>query len=152
MRRFLTLATGTGVLVMAVAGCRTTSDTPPGPALEMSCDTPVATSLGVPTVRRPARLTTSGGRHRFVVKNLPPGSILGEVEDTVVQLSDPDAPTEALFEVKASLRQPGVVHVEAGIYSVLDTNGGSIEVEVCPDVTLSDVEPSIPDPGTGTNS
>src|SRR5688500_17403963 len=68
--RRLTLAVGSGVLVVAAAGCRTTADTTPGPALEMSCDNPGATDLGVPTVRRPARLTTSGGRHRFVVENL----------------------------------------------------------------------------------
>jgi hypothetical protein len=113
----------------------------------MSCDDAVATSLGVPTIRRPARLTTSGGRHRFVVKNLPPGSILGEVEDTVVQLSDPDPPTEALFEVNASLRRPGVVDLEAGTYIVLNTNRGGIEVEVCPDVKLADVEPATPAQG-----
>lgn len=105
MRRLLTLAIGSGVLAVAVSGCGTSSDdTPPGPALEMSCDNPAATDLGVPTVRRPARLTTSGGRHRFVVTGLPTGSIFGE-----------------------------------------------IEVEVCPDVTLSDVDPAQPEMGTQVN-
>lgn len=141
---------------MSVAGCRTASDTPPdtsrSPAVEMSCDDPTATSLGVPTVRRPARFTTSGGRLRFVVTGLPTGSIFGEIEDTEVQLSDPEAPTEALFRVTASPQQPGVVDVEAGTYSVLNTNRGGIDVEVCPDVTLSDVEPAIPNPGTGKSS
>ena len=110
----------------------------------MSCDHPGKTDLGVPTARRPARLTTSGGRHRFVVATLPTGSILGEIEDTEVRLSDPDAPTEALVRVRTSLRQPGVVDVEAGTYSVLNTNRGAIEIEVCPDVTLSGVEPATP--------
>lgn len=151
VRRLLTLAVGSGVLVVAAAGCRTMPDAPPGPALEMSCDNPGATDLGVPTVRRPARLTTSGGRHRFVVENLPPGSIFGEVEDTEVQLSDPGAPTKALFRVRTSLQQPGVVEVEAGTYIVLNTNRGGLEVEVCPDVTLSDVEPATPEQGTGVS-
>jgi hypothetical protein len=147
--RRLTLAIGSGVLVVAAAGCRTPADTPPGPALEMSCDNPGATDLGVPTVRRPARLTTSGGRHRFVVENLPPGSIFGEIEDTEVQLSDPGAPTEALFRVRTSLQRPGIVDVEAGTYLVLNTSRGGIEVEVCPDVTLSDVESGTPAQGAG---
>jgi hypothetical protein len=118
----------------------------------MSCNDTVATDLGVPTVRRPARLTTSGGRHRFVVESLPTGSIFGEIEDTEVQLRDPGAPTEALFRVRTSLRMPGVVDVEAGTYIVLNTNRGAIEVEVCPDVMLSDVEPATPDQGTGDSS
>jgi hypothetical protein len=144
VRRSVILAVGSGVLMLTAAGCRTTSDTLPGPALEMSCN-PAATDLGVPTVRRPARLTTSGGRHRFVVDNLPPGSVFGEIEDTEVQLSDPGAPTEALFRVRTSLQQPGVVDVAAGTYIVLNTNRGAVEVEVCPDVTLSGVEPATPD-------
>jgi hypothetical protein len=134
--------------MIAVTGCQTTSDALPGPALELSCAGPEATSLGVPTVRNPARLTTSGGLHRFVVKSLPAGSLLGEIEDTEVQLSDPDAPTEALFRVTSSRQAPGVVELKAGTYNVLNTNRGGIEVEVCPDVTLSDVEPARPDPGT----
>ena len=141
MRSFLTLAIGSGVLVMAAAGCRTTSDAPPGPALELSCADPGATSLGVPTVRQPARLTTSGGLHRFVVKTLPTGSLLGEIEDTEVQLSDPDAPSEVLFRVTASRQEPGVVELDAGTYVVRNTNRGGLEVEVCPDVTLSDDSP-----------
>ena len=144
MHRLLTQVVGSGVLVAAAAGCRTTSDAPPKPALELSCDHPRVTDLGAPTVRRPARLTTSGGRHRFVVQNLPPGSVFGEIEDTEVQLSDPGAPSETLFRFRTSLQQPGVVDIEAGTYSVLNTNRGSIEVEVCPDVTLSDVEPATP--------
>lgn len=147
MRHFVSRIIGTGITMVAVAGCRTTSDAPPEPPVEMSCDDPVASDLGVPTVRRPARLTTSGGRLRFVVTVLPTGSIFGEIEDTEVQLSDPGAPTEALFRVTASPQQPGVIDVEAGTYSVLNTNRGGIQVQVCPDVTLSDVEPAIPDPG-----
>jgi hypothetical protein len=130
--------------VVVAAGCQTTSGTPLEPALEMSCNDTVATVLGVPTVRRPARLTTSGGRHRFVVESLPTGSIFGEIEDTEVRLSDPGDPMEALFLVRTSLRMPGVVDVEAGTYLVLNTNRGAIEVEVCPDVMLSDVEPATP--------
>ena len=145
MHRLLTLAVGSGVLVAAAAGCRTTSDAPPEPALELSCATPSVTDLGGATVRRPARLSTSGGRHRFVVQNLPPGSVFGEIEDTEVQLSDLGTPSEALIRVRTSLQQPGVVDIEAGTYSVLNTNRGGIEVEVCPDVTLSDVEPATPD-------
>ena len=146
MRCLLTLAVGCGVLTITQAGCRATPGSTPAPALEMSCDNPVATSLGAPTARRPARLTTSGGRLRFVVRDLPPSSIFGEVEDTEVQLGDPASPTEALFRVTASPQQPGVVDVDAGTYSVLNTHNGGIEVEVCPGVTLSDVEPAIPDP------
>ncbi len=146
VRRLLTLAVGYGVLTTTLAGCRAAPQSPPAPALEMSCDNPVATSLGAPTARRPARLTTSGGRLRFVVRDLPPGSIFGEVEDTEVQLGDPASPTEALFRVTASPQQPGVVDVDAGTYSVLNTHNGGIEVEVCPGVTLSDVEPALPDP------
>ena len=145
LRSLLPAAVGSADLLMTTAGCRT-YDTPPAPALEMSCDDPVATSLGVPTVRRLASLTTSGGRLRFVVSNLPPGSVFGEVEDTEVQLGDPAAPTEALFRVTASPQQPGVVDVDPGTYSVLNTNRGAIEVEVCPDVSLSHVEPAVPDP------
>ncbi len=151
MRRCLTLVVWPGILVMTAAGCQTTPDTPPGPALEMSCGKPGATDLGVPTVRRPARLTTSDGRHRFVVKNLPTGSIFGEIDDTEVQLSDPGAPNEALFRIRISLQQPGVVDVEAGTYIVLNTNRGAIEVEICPDVTLSDVEPATPEQGNGVS-
>lgn len=92
----------------------------------------------------PARLTTTGGRHRFLVENLPPPSI-GDNEDTEVQLSDPDAPLEAVFRVTTSLQQPGVVDVEAGTYSVLNTNRGAIQVEGCPDVALSDVQPAAPE-------
>jgi hypothetical protein len=135
---------------MTAAGCRTTSNTPLKPALEMSCDNPRATDLGPATVRRPAQLTTSGGRHRFVVENLPPGSIMGEIEDTEVQLSDPNAPTEVLFRVRTSLQQSGVVDIGAGTYSVLNTNRGGIEVEVCPDVTLTDVEPAKPQMKNGS--
>lgn len=145
VRRFVKLVLGSGVSVVAVAACGTASDTAPEPALEMACNDARAISLGVPTVRRPALLTTSGGRHRFVVEDLPPGSVFGEIEGTEVQLSDPAAPSEALFRVGASLRQPGIVDVEAGTYSVLNTNRGGIEVEVCPDVIVSDVEPATPD-------
>ena len=138
-----------GVVVMTAVGCQATPDAQPDPALELSCSDPLTTSLGVPTVRRPARLTTSGGRLRFVVTSLPPGSILGEIEDTEVQLSDPDAPSEVLLRVRVSLRQPGVVEVEPGTYSVLNTNRGGIEAHTCPDVTLSDVEPASPESGAG---
>jgi hypothetical protein len=147
-RRLTALAVAKATVVMAAAGCDATADDVPGPALEMSCAHPVATSLGVPTVRRPARLTTSGGRLRFVVEDLPPGSIFGEVEDTEVQLSEPGGPITALFRVTVSPQRAGVVDVEPGTYRVLNTNRGSIVVEVCPDVTLSDVEPAIPDPWT----
>ena len=145
MRSFLTLAIGSGVLAMAAAGCQTTPDTQPVPTLELGCDAPQATSLGGPTVRQPAQFTTSGGRHRFVVADLPPGSIFGEVEDTQVQLSDPDDPGEVLFRVRTSLQEPGVIDVEAGTYSLLNTNRGAIEVEVCTDVTLTDIEPAGPE-------
>lgn len=84
---------------------------------------------------------------RFVVTALPPGSIFGEINDTEVWLSDPATSEEALFRVRASPQQPGVVDVDAGTYSVLNTNRGGIEVEVCPDVTLSDVEPATPAQG-----
>ena len=144
MRRLLMLAIGSGLLVSAAGGCRTTSDTSPGPSLEMSCDNPRPTDLGTPTVRRPARLTTSGGRLRFVVTVLPTGSIFGEINDTEVWLSDPAAPKDALFRVRASPQQPGVVDVDAGTYSVLNANRGGIEVEVCPNVTLSGVETATP--------
>lgn len=147
MRRFLTVPVLAGVLVLALAGCGSTKS-PPSPVVEMSCGNPAVTDLGVPTVRRPARLTTSGGRHRFVVTSLPPGSIVGEIDDTEVQLSDSGSPTEALFRVTTSPQQPGVVDVKAGTYLVLNSNRGGIEVEVCPDVTLSDVEVATPDPGT----
>jgi hypothetical protein len=159
MRRFLTLVALAGVPVMVLAGCRaSTSDTPPGPALEMTCDTPQATRLGVPTVRKPARFTTSGGRLRFVVKALPSGSILGEIDDTEVQLAAAESRSDVRYRVTASRQQPGVVDVDAGTYSVLNSNRGEIEVEVCPDVTLSDVEASQPDPqgesttGSGTST
>ena len=93
MRRVVRLVALAGVPVVVLAGCRTsTPDTPPGPALEMNCDTPQATGLGVPTVRKPARFTTSGGRLRFVVKALPTGSILGEIDDTEVELADAESP------------------------------------------------------------
>ncbi len=62
-----------------------------------------------------------------------------------MQFSDPSAPTEALFRVRTSLQQPGVVDIAAGTYSVLNTNRGGIEVEVCPDVKLTDVEPATPE-------
>ncbi len=137
---------------MAVAGCQTASDPAPQTTLELSCDDAVATSLGVPTVRRPAQLTTSGGRLRFVVKSLPAGTIFGEINDTDVWLGDPDALTEGRFHVTSSPQQPGVIAVEAGTYGVLNTNRGSIDVEVCSDVTLSDVEPAIPDPGVRESS
>ena len=143
-KRLWSAVIGSGVLLMmAVTGCRTTDDTRPGQALELSCADPVVTSLGVPTARNRARLTTSGGLHRFVVKALPPGSIFGEVNDTEVQLSDPDTPT-VRYRVTTSPREPGVVEVQAGTYSVLNTNSGRIVVEVCPDVTISDVAPAIP--------
>jgi hypothetical protein len=48
--------------------------------------------------------------------------------------------------VTASRQAPGVIDVDAGTYAVLNTNRGGIEVEVCPDVTLSDVEAAHPDP------
>ena len=146
LRRGLLVGIGTAAMVMPTAACRT-SDTAPAPPLEMSCDDPVATDLGVPTVRRLARLTTSGGRLRFVVTDLPPGSVFGEIEDTEVRLADPAAPTEALFRVTVSPQQPGVVDVEAGTYSVLNTHNGGIAVEACPDVTLAGVRRAIPDPG-----
>ena len=138
-----------GVVVMTAAGCQTTPEAQPGPAPRLTCSDTQTTSLGVPTVRRPARLTTSGGRLRFVVTALPPGSILGEIEDTEVQLSDPEDPSEVLFRVRASPREPGVVDVEAGTYSVLNTNRGGIDAQTCPDVTLSDVEPASPESGAG---
>ncbi|HSU01471.1 MAG TPA: hypothetical protein VLK03_02890 [Nocardioides sp.] len=144
MRPAAISAIAAGALAVTAAGCQQRSDAPRAPALELSCDDPAATDLGVPTIRRTARLTTSGGRHRFVVTSLPTGSILGDVEDTEVQVSDPGAPTEALFRVTTSPQQPGVVHVEAGTYVLLNTNRGGIEVEVCPDVTLSSVEPAAP--------
>ena len=152
VRRVVSHVLGVGVLVVAVAGCRTTSDVPPEPPAEMSCDDPVVHDLGVPTVRRPARFTTSGGRLRFVVSALPSGSILGDIDDTEVQLSDADAPTEAELRVTASPQQPGVIEVEAGTYSVLNTNRGAIQVEACRDVTLSDVVPGTPEAGTGPGS
>jgi hypothetical protein len=134
-----------GVLVLS--GCRSTSDTPPGPALEMACDDPAAVTLGVPTSRMPARFTTSGGRLRFIVVSLPSGSVLGEIEDTEVQLGDVDSPDDVRYRVTASRQEPGVVDVDAGTYWVLNTNRGGIEVEACPDVTISDVEAAHPDPG-----
>jgi hypothetical protein len=118
----------------------------------MTCDAPQATGLGVPTVRKPARFTTSGGRLRFVVTALPTGSILGEIDDTEVQLADAESPSDVRYRVTASRQQPGVVDVDAGTYSILNTNRGEIEVEVCPDVTLSDVEASQPDPQGGSTT
>lgn len=79
-----------------------------------------------------------------IVTGLPTGSILGEISDTEVWLSDPAAPQDALFRVRVSPQQPGVVDVDAGTYNVLNTNRGGIEVEACPDVTLSDVETATP--------
>ncbi|QBX55538.1 hypothetical protein EXE58_08780 [Nocardioides seonyuensis] len=132
-------------LAVIATGCQATVDAAPKPALKLACSDPETTSLGVPTARRPAELTTSGGRLSFVVTALPPGSIFGEVEDTEVHLNDPDTPSEPVFRVTALLQQPGVVDVEAGTYSLLNTNRGGIEVRTCPDVTLSDVEPATPD-------
>ena len=63
--------------------------------------------------------------------------------------NDPVAPTEALFRVTASPQEPEVVDVDAGTYSVINTNRGGIEVEVCPDTTLSDIEPAVPLPAAG---
>ena len=117
----------------------------------MTCDSPRAASLGVPTVRRLARFTTSGGRLRFVVKALPTGSILGEISDTEVQLGDIDNPKETRYRVTASRQRPGTIDVEAGTYWVLNTNRGEIDVEVCPDVTISDVEAAHEDPEHGAN-
>ena len=112
----------------------------------MACDDPAAVTLGVPTSRMPARFTTSGGRLRFVVVSLPSGSILGEIEDTEVQLGDVASPDDVRYRVTASRQAPGVVDVDAGTYAVLNTNRGGNEVEACSDVTLSDVEAAHPDP------
>jgi hypothetical protein len=152
VRGVVTPAALLGVLVMVVAGSRTTSDTPPDPALEMTCDDPQRVGLGVPTVSLLARLTTSGGRLRFVVRSLPSGSIFGEINDTEVQLGDIDAPGEARYKVRASPQVPGVIYVEAGTYWVLNTNRGGIGVEVCPDVILSDVEPANRPPRGGSST
>ena len=141
MRRVLLLLLA-AVLVMP--GCRSTSDVPPEAALEMACDDAAGVTLGVPTSRMPARFTTSGGRLSFVVVSLPSGSILGEIEDTEVQLADVDAPDDVRYRVTTSPQSPGVVDVDAGTYAVLNTNRGGIEVEACPDVTLSDVEAAHP--------
>lgn len=143
MRRVVVLVALAGVPAMATAGCGSTrTETPARPALEMTCDNPRATSLGVPTVRKPARLTTSGGRLRFVVTALPSGSILGEISDTEVQLRDIDNPGDLRHRVTASRRDPGTIDVDAGTYLVLNTNRGEIDVEACPDVTLSGIEPA----------
>ena len=153
MRRFVALVALAGVPATALVGCRTPeSDTPPGPALEMTCGNPRATALGVPTARRLAQFTTSGGRLRFVVKTLPSGSILGEISDTEVQLGDIDNITDVRYRVTASRQRPGTIDVEAGTYWVLNTNRGEIDVEACPDVTLSDVEAANPDPGHETRA
>ena len=133
--------------VLVVSGCRSTSDVAPEPALEMACDDAAGVTLGVPTSRMPARFTTSGGRLRFIVVSLPSGSILGEIEDTEVELGDVDSPDDVRYRVNASRQEPGVVDVDAGTYWVLNTNRGGIEVEGCPDVTISDVEAAHPDPG-----
>ncbi len=152
MRGFVRTAVLLGVVLMAQAGCRATSDTPPGPALKLSCDEPRVESLGVPTTARPARLTTSGGRLRFVVKTLPPGTIFGDVNDTEVRLGDVDNPSgDVRYRVTVSRRQPGVIDVEAGTYWVVNSARGGIEVEACPDVTLSDVEGAHPDPRGGSS-
>lgn len=143
MRRVLPLLLG----VLVMSGCRSTSDLPPEPALEMACDDPARVTLGVPTSRMPAQLTTSGGRLRFTVVALPSGSILGEIEDTEVRLGAVESPDDVRYRVTASRQVPGVVDVGAGTYVVLNTNRGGIEVEACPDVTLSDVEAAHPDPG-----
>ncbi len=145
MRRIVMLVALAGVPVIALEGCRTAGPgTPTGPALQMACDHPLATKLGVPTVRRLAQLTTSGGRLRFVVKALPPPSIFSERNDTEVQLGDIDDPTDVRYRVTASPRRPGTIDVEAGTYSVLNTNLGAIDVVVCPDVTVSDVKVAHP--------
>ena len=80
----------------------------------------------------PARFTTSGGRLRFVVVSLPSGSILGEIEDTEVQLGDVASPDDVRYRVTASRQAPGVVDVDAGTYAVLNTNRGGIEVDGVP--------------------
>lgn len=143
-RRVLGLAVLLGAPV--VAGCGTpTHDVPAGTRPEMGCRDPRPVTLGVPTARRPARLTTSGGRLQLLVRNLPSGSVFEQVDDTEVQLGQGDDLGKARYRVTASLTRPGVVDVEAGTYWVLNTNRGEIDAAVCPDVTLSEVEVALPE-------
>lgn len=142
-RRVLGLAVLLGAPV--VAGCGTSGRAPAEPSPGVGCDDPRPTTLGVPTVRRPARLTTSDGRLQLVVRSLPSGSVFGQVDDTEVQLGQGDDLGDARYRVTASLTRPGVVDVEAGTYWVLNTNRGEIDAAVCPDVTLSEVEVALPE-------
>lgn len=156
MRGLVMPAVLLGALVMVLTGCRTPSDNASGPALELACGDPRVESLGVPTSEQPARFTTLGGRLRFIVSSLPPGSILGDVTDTQVRLGDIDSPQEIRYRVTSSPQQPGVIDVDAGTYSVVNSSRGRIDLEACDAVTLSEIEPSlrapIRSPGTGSAS
>ena len=135
-----------GVLVMVLTGCRTASDDASGPVLELACSDPWVESLGVPTVEQPARFATSGGLLRFTVSSLPPGSILGDVNDTEVRLGDINTPSDIRYRATSSPQRPGVIEVDAGTYSVVNSHRGRIDVEACDDVTLSEIEPSLRGP------
>ncbi len=153
--RVVTSAVLLGVVSMVLAGCRAPDTTSDG--LELACGEPQRESLGVPTIEVPARFTTSGGRLRFVVTSLPPGTILGDVDDTQVQLGDVDSPSDDIrYRVTTSPQEPGVIDVDAGTYRVVNTARGRLLVEACPEVTFSDVEASERDPrgvsSTGSTS
>lgn len=129
-----------------LGGCAGPEDTgPAAAATEMDCSDPRPTALGVPTARHLARLTTTGGRLQFVVRNLPTGSILGGIDDTEVLLGQSDDLSDPLHRVRVSPTRPGVVDVGAGTYWVLNTNRGQIDVTVCPDVTISEAEVAQPE-------
>ena len=131
-------------VVLVLLGCSRGSDPPPEPALELTCAAPQRLDLGAPTVRRPATFTTTSGRIRFVVSSLPPPDLLSDNNDTDVRLADPDSPDEVAAAITITPRQPGVVAVGSGTYLVTNSHRGAIEMDVCPDVTVTDVQPAHP--------
>lgn len=121
--------------------------------------------LGVPTVDRPARLTTTGGVLRLSVRNLPEGVIVGAMDEAAVWLGqdpavpqpDPEQPKRPLssdHRLVLGAEAPATARLEPGTYWVVAARPGRYAVAPCSDAEVSDVVASEPDPadtfGTGS--
>ena len=122
-----------------------------------ACDEPSVTPLGVPFRGvRAAFFHTSGGEIRIGVSELA-DSVLGDVTLTGVDIGPGESAPEvdrdsnrvrgARESVTVHLDRLTAVSLPAGSYWLVSSNGGRIELQACPDVTISDVRPADGDPG-----